>query len=42
MEGGSMSGYFAIGMKSDVVYEQEYQGAIAQEKYCLTQEDSAA
>lgn len=35
MEGGSMSGYFAIRMKSDVVYEQEYQGAITQEKYCV-------
>jgi ornithine cyclodeaminase/alanine dehydrogenase-like protein (mu-crystallin family) len=35
MEGGSMSGYFAIRMKSDVIYEQEYQGAITQEKYCL-------
>ena len=32
MEGGSMSGYFAIRMKSDVIYEQEYQGAITQEK----------
>ena len=31
-----MSGYFAIRMKSDVIYEQEYQGAITQEKYCLT------
>src|ERR671910_1243433 len=36
MEGGSMSGYFAIRMKSDVIYEQEYQGAITQEKYCVT------
>jgi alanine dehydrogenase len=35
MEGGSMSGYFAIRMKSDVIYEQEYQGAITQEKYCM-------
>ena len=35
MEGGSTSGYFAIRMKSDVVYEQEYQGAITQEKYCV-------
>jgi alanine dehydrogenase len=34
MEGGSMSGYFAIRMKSDIVYETEYQGAITQEKYC--------
>src|SRR5918992_4388632 len=36
MEGGSMSGYFAIRMKSDIIYEQEYQGAITQEKYCVT------
>ena len=35
MEGGSMSGYFAIRMKSDVIYEQEYQGALTQEKYCV-------
>src|ERR671914_1695444 len=35
MEGGSMSGYFTIRMKSDVIYEQEYQGAITQEKYCV-------
>ena len=35
MEGGSMSGYFAIRMKSDVIYEEEYQGAITQEKYCV-------
>jgi ornithine cyclodeaminase/alanine dehydrogenase-like protein (mu-crystallin family) len=35
MEGGSMSGYFAIRMKSDVIYETEYQGAITQEKYCV-------
>lgn len=36
MEGGSsLSGYFAIRMKSDVVYEQEYGGVRTQEKYCL-------
>ncbi|HVO93564.1 MAG TPA: ornithine cyclodeaminase family protein [Terriglobales bacterium] len=35
MEGGSTSGYFAIRMKSDVIYEQEYQGAITQEKFCV-------
>ena len=35
MEGGSASGYFAIRMKSDVVYEQEYGGTRTQEKYCL-------
>lgn len=33
MEGGSTSGYFAIRMKSDVIYEQEYQGARTQEKF---------
>src|SRR4029434_7732844 len=33
MEGGSTSGYFAMRMKSDVLYEQEYQGAITPEKY---------
>jgi ornithine cyclodeaminase/alanine dehydrogenase-like protein (mu-crystallin family) len=36
MEGGSTSGYFAIRMKSDIIYEQEYEGARTQEKYCLT------
>jgi alanine dehydrogenase len=35
MEGGSTSGYFAVRMKSDVVYETEYSGAITQEKYCM-------
>ena len=35
MEGGSVSGYFAIRMKSDVVYEQEYEGVRTQEKYCV-------
>jgi len=34
MEGGSMSGYFAIRMKSDVVYEESYNGVTTQEKYC--------
>ena len=34
MEGGSMSGYFAIRMKSDVIYEQRYNGVVTQEKYC--------
>jgi alanine dehydrogenase len=34
MEGGSRSGYFAIRMKSDIIYEQEYNGVITQEKYC--------
>jgi alanine dehydrogenase len=35
MEGGSTSGYFAIRMKSDVIYEQRYNGAITQEQYCV-------
>src|SRR5437763_5213736 len=34
MEGGSTAGYFAIRMKSDVIYETEYHGAVTQEKYC--------
>src|ERR1041385_2148974 len=34
MEGGSTGGYFAIRMKSDVVYEREYEGARTLEKYC--------
>lgn len=33
MEGGSTAGYFAIRMKSDVVYEQEYNGVRTQEKF---------
>jgi len=35
MEGGVCAGYFAIRMKSDVIYETRYQGAVTQEKYCL-------
>ena len=35
MEGGSTGGYFAIRMKSDIVYEREYEGARTQEKYCV-------
>ncbi len=35
MEGGSVSGYFAIRMKSDIIYEQTYEGAVTQEKYCV-------
>jgi len=35
MEGGSTAGYFAIRMKSDIVYETEYQGVVTQEKYCV-------
>lgn len=34
MEGGSTGGYFAIRMKSDVMYEHRYNGAITEEKYC--------
>jgi alanine dehydrogenase len=34
MEGGSTGGYFAIRMKSDVVYEREHAGVRTQEKYC--------
>jgi alanine dehydrogenase len=34
MEGGSTSGYFAIRMKSDVVFETTYNGVTTQEKYC--------
>ena len=34
MEGGSTAGYFAIRMKSDVVYEKEHGGVVTQEKYC--------
>ena len=35
MEGGSSaSGYFAIRMKSDVIFEREYEGVRTQEKYC--------
>ena len=35
MEGGSTSGYFAIRMKSDVMEEQEYNGARTEEKFCM-------
>jgi ornithine cyclodeaminase/alanine dehydrogenase-like protein (mu-crystallin family) len=34
MEGGARDGYFAIRMKSDIIYEQEYNGVRTQEKYC--------
>src|SRR5829696_7268479 len=34
MEGGSTSGYFAIRMKSDVIYETDYNGVLTQESYC--------
>jgi alanine dehydrogenase len=35
MEGGSTAGYFAIRMKSDIIYETQYNGAVTQEKYCV-------
>lgn len=35
MEGGSTRGYFAIRVKSDIIYEQEYEGTRTQEKYCV-------
>ncbi|MDQ3025619.1 MAG: hypothetical protein M3R58_03840 [Pseudomonadota bacterium] len=35
MEGGSTAGYFAIRIKSDVVYEQASEGVVTQEKYCV-------
>jgi alanine dehydrogenase len=35
MEGGSTGGYFAIRIKSDVIYEKQYAGAVTQEKYCV-------
>lgn len=35
MEGGSTSGYFAIRMKSDIIYEQEHAGVITREKFCM-------
>jgi alanine dehydrogenase len=35
MEGGSTGGYFAIRMKSDIIYETEYNGVVTQEKYCV-------
>lgn len=34
MEGGSTGGYFAIRMKSDVVYERREDGRVTEEKYC--------
>ena len=34
MEGGSTAGYFAVRMKSDIIYETSHGGAITQEKYC--------
>jgi alanine dehydrogenase len=34
IEGGSTAGYFAIRMKSDVIYETNDNGSVTQEKYC--------
>ena len=34
MEGGSRGGYFAIRMKSDIMYEREYSGTRVHERYC--------
>ncbi len=34
MEGGSTAGYFAIRMKSNVIFETQYGGSVTQEKYC--------
>ena len=35
MEGGSISGYFAIRMKSDIIWEDEYGDTRTQEKYAM-------
>jgi ornithine cyclodeaminase/alanine dehydrogenase-like protein (mu-crystallin family) len=35
MEGGSTGGYFAVRMKSDIVYEREQEGVRTREKYCV-------
>jgi ornithine cyclodeaminase/alanine dehydrogenase-like protein (mu-crystallin family) len=35
MEGGAVGGYFAIRMKSDILYERNYNGAVTQEQYCI-------
>jgi ornithine cyclodeaminase/alanine dehydrogenase-like protein (mu-crystallin family) len=35
MEGGSTKGYFAIRMKSDILFERNYHGTRTLEKYCL-------
>jgi len=34
MEGGAAGGYFAIRLKSDVVFEREHAGRVTHEKYC--------
>ena len=35
MEGGSTRGYFAIRMKSDIMYEREHGGGRVHERYCV-------
>jgi ornithine cyclodeaminase/alanine dehydrogenase-like protein (mu-crystallin family) len=35
MDGGSANGYAAIRIKSDIVYESEYNGTVTKEKYCV-------
>src|ERR1700755_1943231 len=35
MEGGSTAGYFAIRMKSDIIYETEYNGVVTKENLCV-------
>jgi len=35
MEGGSTAGYFAVRMKSDILYEHRYAGGVTEEKYCV-------
>lgn len=34
MEGGSTAGYFAVRIKSDVVFDRPHDGGVTQEKYC--------
>lgn len=35
MEGGATTGYFAVRMKSDIIYEMNGNGVTTQEKYCV-------
>ena len=34
MEGGSTKGYFAVRMKSDIIYQASYEGVTTKKKYC--------
>ena len=34
MEGGSTKGYFAVRMKSDIIYQTSHEGVTTKEKYC--------